>query len=725
MRTAYSYSRLGAIPGEGGVRFAIRSAHAERVVLCFFDRPRAFSPVARVDLRRVAESDLWETVQAVGPGQLYGYQVDGPHRPRQGHRFNAAKLLVDPWARAITGEPRPDAALFGFQPGTWPAEDWRQHSSDLSFNSAESLAAMPKSVVVDPAFDWQGDQPPRTPWAETVIYECHVRGMTRLHPEVEGRLRGTYLGLAEPPVIEHLLGLGVTAVELLPIHQIAREPHLMIKGLANYWGYSTLGFFAPHAGYATGHRGEQVIEFKQMVRKLHRAGLEVVLDVVYNHTAEGDRLGPTLSLRGLDNRAYYRLRRHNLRHYVDETGCGNSLDFDQPETRELVLDSLRYWVEEMHVDGFRFDLGAALGRRKAADGQETFDPEAELFRAIAADPVLCDVKLIAEPWDVGPDGYQLGRFPPAWAEWNDRYRDAIRRFWRGDGSAGELATRLAGSRDIFAESGDRRSINFVTCHDGFTLCDLVSYGRKHNLANREGDRDGSDHNLSRNWGREGPSDEPGIRAARSRARRNLIATLLLSRGIPMLLYGDELGRTQQGNNNAYCQDNEISWVDWTLDDAQREFLNFVRRLIALRRETPALRRAVASGDLRFRLPSGQQLDGTVQGQEDCALAMLVPAGPGERELLLLANGSGADLDFRWPEDGAAWVELVDTGRVTQDLLPAGDGVSESSIGRDRVRVRAFSLRLMRRVADRRKSPINASRGAISGDFTRCAISPYS
>ncbi len=698
---APSYARsskgpLGATLTATGVRFALYSANAEKVHLCLFESPEDVTPARRVELRRAGQ--VWQVELAdVGPGQLYGYQVAGPHQPKSGHRFNASQLLVDPWARAITGEPNADASLFGFLPVGWPSPLWPQHSSELSYNGHDSAAFMPRCVVVDPAFDWRGDRPPCTSWNDTVIYECHVKGMTRRHPEIDERLRGTYLGLAQPPVLEHLRSLGVTAVELLPVHQIAREHHLMVRDLPNYWGYNTLGYFAPHAGYATAGRGQQVAEFKEMVRRLHRAGIEVILDVVYNHTAEGGRLGPTLSLRGIDNRSYYRLPRRSPRRYIDTTGCGNSLACSQPVVRELILGSLRYWAEEMHVDGFRFDLAPALAR----DGVTgDFESGAALLREIEEDPVLRRVKLIAEPWDVGDGGYQLGNFPAPWAEWNDRYRDAARRFWRGDGDARELARRLAGSGDIFgardgrnrntvADRGPRASINFITCHDGFTLRDLVSYGHKHNQANGEAGTDGSSHNLSRNWGAEGPSDEPPIRAARDRARRNLLATLLLSRGVPMLLAGDELGRTQQGNNNAYCQDNEVSWVDWA--GAGDGFLAFVRRLLALRRDHPALRRLEPSEDLRFRRPDGGELD---QAAGERALAMLAPAAePGEDDLLLLANGTDGEVAFELPSPrrGAdvttasdRWVELLDT---------SGEQNSDPS-GESALRVAAFSLRLL-------------------------------
>ncbi len=625
MRVPPTNGALGAKLTSGGVRFRLFSAHAEKVHLCLFDSPGDAAPARRIELRRLA-GDLWQAeLEDARPGQLYGYQVDGPHQPKAGHRFNASKLLVDPWARAITGEPAADASLFGFLPVGWPSPLWRQHSSELTFSSHSSAAAMPKCVVVDPAFDWRGDEAPRTPWRDTVIYECHVKGMTRRHSRVDERLRGTYLGLAEPPVVEHLLGLGITAVQLLPVHQIAREHHLMERGLANYWGYSTLGFFAPHAGYATGGRGEQVTEFKEMVRRLHEAGIEVILDVAYNHTAEGDRLGPTLSLRGIDNRSYYRLPRRSPWRYIDVTGCGNTLACDQPVVRELILGSLRYWVEEMHVDGFCFSLAPALAR----DGVTgDFDPGAALVCEIEADPVLSEVKLISVPWDAGPGGYQLGTFPATWAEWNDRYRDAARRFWHGDGGAAELARRLAGSPDLFP-GRPRSSVNFVTCHDGFTLRDLV--GRDADPA--RGDRD----------------------------RRNLLATVLLSRGVPMLLGGDEIGRTQKCDDNAYCQDSETSWLDWNLEAEDLELSDFVRRLVALRREFPGLS-GEAPSEARFWLPDGRELDaaaGLEHGRR--ALAIFLPgAAEDGADLLLLLNGSDAGVDFTLPEAGGVWQELLET-----------------------------------------------------------------
>ena len=636
---------LGATWDGSGVDFAVFSEHARSVELCLFDRIESAVESRRIRLRRAAGGVWRERVPGLGPGQLYGYRAAGPWEPQCGHRFNPAKLLVDPYARAITGEPCPSTSLFGFDP--------RAASPELSFNGEDSAEAMPKCVVVDPAFDWGGDRPPAVPWDETVIYECHVKGMTELHPNLPPELRGTYLGLVQPPVLEHLRRLGVTAVELLPVHQIARETHLMEAGRTNYWGYSTLGYFAPHAGYAGGCLGEQVSELKTMVRELHRAGLEVILDVVYNHTAEGDHLGPTLSLRGLDNASYYRLAESNRRRYVDFTGCGNTLDAGRPAVRRLILDSLRYWVREMHVDGFRFDLAPVLAR----DG-DSFEPGARLFAAIAEDPILSPAKCIAEPWDVGPGGYRLGEFPDSWGEWNDRYRDAVRGFWRGDpATAGELAERLAGSRDVFGRRGRRRSVNYAACHDGFTLADTVSYEGKRNHANGEGNADGHHHNLSCNWGHEGPTDDPAITAIRRRLQRSLLATLACSAGVPMLNHGDELGRSQGGNNNAYCQDNQTSWVDWSRPDV--ELLDFTRRVMALYRRLrprwPAAGREVVCFD-----PAGERLpaerDEWSAGIHAFGLRIADP-------LLLLVNGGAEPVELRLPGEASGWEALIDTGEA--------------------------------------------------------------
>ncbi len=536
--------------------FSLFSEHATAVELCLFHPDGTEERVPVVDRKGFH----WHVeVPDVGPGQRYGYRVHGPWDPARGHRFNPAKLLLDPYARAIDGavdERR--ATLTPYEPG---AGD----EADLEPDDDDSAPAVPRSVVVDEAFDWEGVERPRTPLSASVIYEAHVKGFTMRHPEVRPDLRGTYAGLASEAAIAHLVDLGVTAVELLPVHHIVPEGFLADRGLTNYWGYSTIGYFAPHAGYAaTGSGGEQVREFKGMVKALHRAGLEVILDVVYNHTAEGNHLGPALCFKGVDSASYYRHLPDDPGTFLDWTGTGNSLDLTHPDVLRLVLDSLRYWADVCQVDGFRFDLASVLGR-------ETFDFDrgAGFFDAVHQDPVLSQVKLIAEPWDVGPGGYQVGGFPTRWAEWNGIYRDQLRDFWRGQGSVAELADRLAGSSDLYGDDGRRpnASINFVTAHDGFTLADLVSYDHKHNEANGEDGRDGTDDNRSWNGGVEGPTDDPDIVELRARQQRNLLATLLLSQGVPMLLGGDELGRTQRGNNNAWCQDDELSWIDWDLDAA--------------------------------------------------------------------------------------------------------------------------------------------------------------
>ncbi len=668
---------LGATWDGEGTNFALFSGDAEAVELCLFDeRGERRVPV------RARENQVWHVyLPGVGPGQQYGYRVHGPYRPERGLRFNPHKLLLDPYARAIAGRLRLRDEHFAYP----LSHRGPERGEDLVLDTRDSAPVTPKCLVVDPSFDWQGDAPPRVPAHQTVIYEAHVKGMTALHPEVPEPHRGTYLGLCAPPVIEHLRGLGVTAVELLPVHQSADEHHLVRKDLSNYWGYSSIGFFAPDARFATAPLGQQVSEFKTMVRELHRAGIEVLLDVVYNHTPEGDRLGPTLCFRGIDNLAYYHVRPHEPRIYRDATGCGNTVRTDHPRGLQLVMDSLRYWVEEMHVDGFRFDLAPALARAsdgavRAADG---------FFAVVQQDPVLSRVKLIAEPWDLGEGGYRVGGFPAGWAEWNGKYRDTVRRFWRGDGGVlGELASRLTGSSDLYG--GDRprtpsASINYVTAHDGFTLHDLVRYERKHNEANGEGNRDGTDANYSRNWGVEGETDDPAVEAVRERVTRSLLATLLCSQGIPMVLMGDEVGRTQRGNNNAYCQDNRTSWMRWDLTPRQRSLLEFTRRAIQLRREQPVLwRRAHFDGepispkgtkDLTWLRPDGAEMTrgDWIDGRRHCLAVRIdgrssdVTDERGRRfcgdTLLLLLNGSGGAQEFTLPtlEVGEAWTLRIDTG----------------------------------------------------------------
>lgn len=571
---------LGATWDGEGVNFALFSENAERVELCLFDHASDKTESRRIEFVE-RTNHVWHAYfPDLRPGQLYGYRVHGPYAPLVGHRFNPNKLLLDPYAKAIAGPVHWQAICHSY--------DLLHPERDLSFDQQNSAEVMPKCVVVDNAFTWGDDRPPRTPLNKTLIYECHVKGMTALHPDVPEHLRGTYLGLATSPILEHLTSLGVTAVELLPVHQAAHDQRLLELGLKNYWGYNSVGYFAPDPRFATGHKGQQINEFKTMVKAFHRAGIEVLLDVVYNHTGEGNELGPTLCFRGIDNASYYRLAPQDKRRNVDYTGCGNSLNLMHPRVLQLVLDSLRYWVTEMHVDGFRFDLATTLAREP-----HEFEVNSRFFMTVQQDPVLARVKLIAEPWDVGPGGYRLGGFPPGWAEWNGRYRDCVRRFWRADdGQIPELASRLSGSSDIFLQSGrgPLASINFVTCHDGFTLNDLVSYEKKHNALNGEENRDGQDDNFSRNWGLEGETSTPAILRIRERIRKNLLATLALSQGVPMLSQGDEFGRTQGGNNNAYCQDNPISWVDWSLAEKHADFLEFVRELFRVVRSRPVLRR---------------------------------------------------------------------------------------------------------------------------------------
>ena len=658
-----------------GTYFALFSEHAERVELCLY-HPSA-SESDRIDLRRGADH-VWQVyLREVRPGQLYGYRVHGPYAPWEGHRFNPAKMLLDPYARAIGGSVRWDDALSS-HPASSTGPD-----VDLIPDPTDSAPVLPKCVVVDPTFDWGGDQPLGTPWESSLIYECHVKGMTMLHPEVPERLRGTYLGLSSDPIIDHLRQLGVTAIELLPVHHVASERRLAQLGLTNYWGYSSIGYFAPDARYASGARGEQVTEFKSMVKRFHQAHIEVILDVVYNHTAEGNHLGPTLSLRGIDNRTYYRPHPESSRFYADYTGCGNTVDLRRPATRRLVVDSLRYWVTEMHVDGFRFDIAPVLAREDSG-----VNMTGEFMTSLQQDPVVSRVKLIAEPWDLGPGGYQTGRFPSGWSEWNDKYRNTVRAFWRGDQNlVGHLAARLTGSGDLYQTNGrsPQASVNFVTCHDGFTLHDLVSYEAKHNLSNGEQNRDGSDYNLSRNWGVEGPTDAVRTVHMRERMKRNLIATLAFSQGVPMLSHGDELGRTQSGNNNAYCHDSPLTWVDWTTTPGQRELLQFTREVFAIRAAMSLLRRGTffspepdpESGlkqltwltlegkemsDSDWRDP-GNHIVGMLMRGEGRGARQDGDSGTQAEALLLLLNAGGRSRDFTLPLLGlpGSWTEIVHTG----------------------------------------------------------------
>ncbi|MBZ6202500.1 glycogen debranching protein GlgX [Streptomyces olivaceus] len=659
---------LGATYDGQGTNFALFSEVADRVDLVLVDDDGVHStiPLPEVD------GFVWHCyLPGVGPGQRYGYRVHGPWDPAVGHRCNPAKLLLDPYTRAVDGTTDNHASLFERAQGRADAADSAGHTM--------------LGVVTDPFFDWGDDRPPRRRYAESVIYEAHVRGLSRTHPDVPPELRGTYAGLAHPAVVNHLTSLGVTAVELMPVHQFVHDGVLQDRGLSNYWGYNTIGFFAPHNGYAAlGTRGQQVTEFKSMVKTLHEAGLEVILDVVYNHTGEGNERGPTLSFRGIDNASYYRLVDGDWQHYYDTTGTGNSLLMRHPYVLQLIMDSLRYWVTEMHVDGFRFDLAATLARQF-----HEVDRLSAFFDLIQQDPVISRVKLIAEPWDVGEGGYQVGNFPSLWSEWNGKYRDAVRDFWRAeDHTLGEFASRLTGSSDLYQHSRrrPRASVNFVTAHDGFTLRDLVSYNDKHNEANGEDNRDGESHNRSWNCGAEGATRDPAVRELRGRQQRNLLATLLLSQGIPMLSHGDELGRTQRGNNNAYCQDNDLSWIDWRLDDEQRSLLDFVRRLIALRADHPVLRRrryfrgdtATRADqplpDLVWLLPDAREMTDDDWRRSDAhavgvflngdAIAEPDPCGRPvvDDSFLLLLNSHWEPTDFRLPGAGYGerWTALIDT-----------------------------------------------------------------
>jgi glycogen operon protein len=572
---------LGATWMGNGVNFAIFSEHATGVELCLFDDLEATEENIRIPVSEQTDQVWHEFLPDARPGQLYGFRVSGPYDPERGLRFNSSKLLLDPYAKAIAGEVSWADEMFGYVVG--------DKKEDLSQDFRDDAWGVPKSVVIDTAFDWQGDRRPGIPLQNSVIYEVHVKGFSKLWPDVPEDLRGTYAALGTPAAIDYFKKLGVTAVELLPVHAHVDDKGLIDRGLTNYWGYNTIGFFAPHAQYSSsGQMGQQVCEFKAMVRSLHAAGIEVILDVVYNHTAEGNQLGPTLCFRGIDNSSYYRLLADKPRFYLDYTGTGNTLDTLHPRTLQMVMDSLRYWASEMHVDGFRFDLASALGRDST--GVNKFHA---FFKVIRQDPVLSQVKLIAEPWDVGDGGYQVGNFPAQWSEWNGKYRDTVRSFWKGDERRiGEMGYRLTGSPDLYRHNGRRpyASINFVTAHDGFTLSDLVSYDKKHNEANGDGNNDGDNNNLSWNCGAEGPADDPQINALRDRQRRNFLTTLFLSQGVPMLTGGDEWGRTQNGNNNAYCQDNPISWFDWTRDEKQNQFLEFTRKLIQFRNDHPVFRR---------------------------------------------------------------------------------------------------------------------------------------
>jgi isoamylase len=678
---------LGATWDGAGVNFALFSEHATKVELCLFDSPEATAESRRFVLPEQTDQVWHAYLPDVQPDQLYGYRVHGPYEPEQGHRFNAHKIVLDPYAKAIGRDLRWDDSLFGYQIG--------DAAEDLSFDKRDNAAFAPLAAVIDPAFTWGDDRAPRTPWHKTLIYELHVKGFSKRLPGIPEKFQGTYAGVASEAAIRHLTDLNVTAVEIMPVHHHLDDRHLAEKKLSNYWGYNTLAFFAPDLRYASGTARDSIQQFKMMVRALHAAGIEVILDVVYNHTGEGNQLGPTLSMRGVDNASYYRLSPEDPRYYMDFTGCGNTLNMNHPRVLQLIMDSLRYWVLQMHVDGFRFDLASTLARELFA-----VNKLGAFFDIIHQDPVLSQVKLIAEPWDVGEGGYQVGNFPVLWTEWNGKYRDNVRRFWKGDGSTvTEFATRLAGSSDLYEQSGRRpyASINFVTCHDGFTLQDLVSYNDKHNEANGEDNKDGANDNNSWNCGAEGPTDDPNIRALRGRQKRNLMATLLLSQGVPMINGGDELSHTQRGNNNAYCQDNELTWLNWELDAEQQDFLDFVKKATMLWRTQPVFqRRRFFQGrrirgsdikDISWFDPSGQEMSDEAWNAGDVRSLGVRLAGDligdvderGEpivgETLLLLLNAHHENIPFAMPvaKDEHYWERILDTAEPVAEAQALANG----------------------------------------------------
>lgn len=732
---------LGATFDGSGVNFALFSENAEKVELCLFDSADDRQESQRIELTEHTDLVWHVYLPDVMPGQLYGYRVHGPYEPEKGHRFNPNKLLLDPYARTIARDVRWSDELFGYKIG--------DPKDDLSFDDRDSAPFAPLGQIIDPAFTWGDDRPLRTPWHKSLIYELHVKGFTQLHEDVPEKLRGTYAGLASEAVIEHLKSLGVTAVELLPVHQRLDDRHLMERGLTNYWGYNTIGFFAPDSRYVSSAIQQPgVQQFKMMVRALHAAGIEVILDVVYNHTAEGNQLGPTLSMRGIDNAAYYRLSPDDPRYYMDFTGCGNTMSMRHPRVLQLIMDSLRYWVLEMHVDGFRFDLASTLAR-------ELFEVNklSAFFEIIQQDPVLSQVKLVAEPWDVGDGGYQVGNFPVLWSEWNGMYRDTIRSFWKGDGGLlCDFATRVSGSSDLYEVSGRRpyASINFITCHDGFTLEDLVSYNQKHNEANAEENRDGSDNNLSWNCGVEGPTDDPAVRALRARQKRNLIATLLLSQGVPMINGGDELGHTQKGNNNAYCQDNELTWLNWNLDEEQKSFLEFVRTAARIWREQPVFQRRnfFLGRSIRENVKDISWLDTTGNEMTDdnwnvgyarCLGVRLAGDIIGDVDdhgepiigdtLLLLLNAHHEQIEFILPltHGDTTWDPLFDTAKtdVGESLAPAQKYVLDgrsiavllTRIARERLDDEGISERTRTAAAEATAIPVERYRPPLAAGET--------
>ncbi len=676
---------LGATCENGGVNFALFSEHAEGVTLVIFNSTGE-KPIQKYELYE-RTSYVWHGfVPDIGPGTKYGYRVHGPYDPETGHRFNPYKLLIDPYAKALDGNVTWDTAVYGYDLAS---------NDDSIFNQKDSAQYVPKSIVVADYFEWEGDTLLNIPWQETIIYEAHVKGLTQLHPEISKEKRGTFLGLAETPVIEHLMNMGITAIELMPVHHHVDEHNLVKKGLVNYWGYNSIAFFAPDIRFSSaGEPAGTVREFKEMVKRLHRAGIEVIIDVVYNHTAEGNEFGPTLSFRGIDNASYYFLQPDNRRKYVDFSGCGSSLAMAHPRVTQLIMDSLRYWVLEMHVDGFRFDLASALAR-------EFFEVDrlSSFFDIIQQDPVLSQVKLIAEPWDLGDGGYQVGNFPPLWTEWNGKYRDAVRKFWLGhDFHIGEIATRLSGSSDLYEDDGRKpyASINFVTCHDGFTLRDLVSYKKKHNKKNLEQNRDGNDFNLSANFGREGETSDPAILELRKKMQLNLLATLLFSQGVPMLSSGDEMGKTQKGNNNAYCQDNELSWIDWKDKERNADIFNFVCNCTALRKDHPVFKQSrflegkKLNGseykDVEWIRPDGGEMthEDWGNGAELCIGIILDGKSLKDRgvdgtvlrddSFLILINAHTEAIEFNMPRARKYWELVFYTAKETLKRRSFGSGV---------------------------------------------------
>ena len=681
----------GATWNGRGVNFSLFSANATKVELCLFDN-EGETELERIELPEYTDEVWHGFLPDARPGTVYGYRVHGPYAPEEGHRFNPNKLLIDPYAKALVGHLKWGPELFGYQ---------MESMDDLTYDERDSAPLMPKCRVIDPAFTWGDDRPPQIPWEHTVLYEAHVRGMTMRHPAVPEELRGTFRGLTAPEVIQHIKSIGVTAVELLPVHMFVDDSQLLEKDLVNYWGYNTISFFAPARRYAS-VPDFAFSEFKEMVARLHGASLEVILDVVYNHTAEGNERGPTLSFKGIDNASYYRLLPDQKRYYINDTGTGNTVNLSHPRVIQMVTDSLRYWVEEMHVDGFRFDLGTILAREPYG-----FDQQSGFLRAVGQDPVLSQVKMIAEPWDCGPGGYQVGGFAPGWAEWNDRYRDTVRAYWKGEGGKlPEVATRLTGSADFFNHRGRQTwaSVNFITAHDGFCLNDLVTYNEKHNEANGEDNKDGSSNNESWNCGVEGPTDDEAVNALRERQICNMIGTLLLSRGTPMVVAGDEFGRTQGGNNNAYCQDNDISWLNWEIEDKGHRLLSFVQRVAAIRHKYPVLHRTrwlsaqwneeIGVKDVAWLTPSGDEMtdESWTDGNSRC-LGMLLdgraqPTGMHRRgvdqSLLLILNSYHDAVGFHLPEvvGGQRWTRLIDTNQLDHADEPTFEfGASYTVTGR--------------------------------------------